>query len=168
MVRDALIVWLDVEVTELPDNRVDVFLLVITFGFRKKFFPFEVVEFTTLLEFLHDLEEPVRHSFWELSHEFVSADIEFLASSEVFEMDLGEGRIFTSLLVLSGALADATLTVKFAQRWESLVVAATNVIRGVLNLWAFVDTFTDWSVLLVYDTFLTPTTDMIFTGVLSF
>ena len=165
---DTLVVGLDVEVTEFPDDRVDVLLLVVTFGFSNEFFPLEVVEFTALLEFLHDLEEPVRHSFWELSHEFVSAEIEFLASSEVFEVDLGVGRIFASLLVLSRTLADAALTVELAKRWESLVVAATDVVRNIFDFWALADTFADWSVLLVYDTFLTPTANMVFARVWSF
>lgn len=87
---------LGVEVAELPDDGVDVALLVIGLRLLEEFFPFHVVEFTSLLELSHDLEketqldsqamgsyleEPVGHAFGELGHELVGALVELFAFS---------------------------------------------------------------------------------------
>lgn len=47
---------LDVEVAELPDDGVDVSLLVVDFGLLNQLLPLELVQLTTLLQLFHHLE----------------------------------------------------------------------------------------------------------------
>lgn len=126
--------WLGVKLAELPDNWVHVLLLVVVLGLGEELFPLELVELTSLLKLLHDLEEPVSHAFWELSHVLFGALIKLLAFSEVFQVDFGVESL-GALLGLS--LAQASLTVEVTEGGEGLVVVGAHLIHRVsVEFWA--------------------------------
>lgn len=164
VVGDGLVVWLGVELAELPDDWVDVLLLIIILGLGEEFFPLELVELTSLLQLLHDLEEPVSHTFWELSHVLFGALVKLLALSEILQMDLGVGG-FLAFLGLS--LAETSLTVEVTEGGEGLVVVGTDLVHRIsVEFWALGDALTGWLSLLSDDTFLSPSALMVFTWVL--
>lgn len=115
------------------------------------------------------LEQPVGHALRELRHQLISACVQFLAGAQVLQVDLAvRRRLATSRS--SALLAQATLAVQFAERRESLVVAAADlkicvsyrmlkasylILWVVVELWAFGNALANWTVLLVHDAFLT-------------
>lgn len=112
VVRNVLVMRLNVEVAELPDDGVDVLLLVVVLSLGQQFFPFEVVKFTALLQLFHDLEEPIRHTLRELSHKVWGAFFELFAGPQILEMDFGIAAVL-AVLVSGATFADATLAVEF-------------------------------------------------------
>lgn len=124
MVGDVFVVWLDIQIAELPDYRVDVFLLVVVLRFHQQLFPFEVVQLTALLELFHYLdvygifnspvkylEEPVAHTFGKLGHKIGGAFVELLACAKIFKMDFPIAHV---IAFLTTAFAKAPLTVELA------------------------------------------------------
>jgi len=157
--------WLDVEVTELPNYRVYMSLLIIGFRLADQFFPLQVVQFTAFLQLFHNLEKPVGHAFRKLGHQLISAEVQLLASTQIFQVDFAVCRRFAPGISTT-LFAQATLTVKFTQRWESLVVASANLIlRVIVKGWALGNTLTDRSILLVRYAFLAPSANMVITWI---
>lgn len=164
VVGDGLVMWLGVELAELPDDWVDVLLLIIILGLREEFLPFEFVELTSLLQLLHDLEQPISHTFWELSHMLFGTLIKLLALSEILQMDLGIGGL-DALLTLS--LAETSLTVQVAEGGEGLVVVGADLVHRIsVEFWALGNALTGWLSLLSDDAFFSPSALVILAWVL--
>ncbi|GMT25971.1 hypothetical protein PFISCL1PPCAC_17268, partial [Pristionchus fissidentatus] len=164
VVGHLLVVGLDVKVAELPDDGVDVLLLIISLGLIEKFLPLQLVQLATRLELLHDLEEPVGHAVGELGHELVGALVQLLALSEVLEVNLGVGGLGAGGVLL---LAQASLAVEVAEGNEGgIVVTAHLHTRISVELGALGDALALRGSLLVDDAFLAPSAHVVLAGVL--
>jgi len=70
-----------IQIAELPDCSTCPFLVQFRFNMRHLVVAELRVELFTIGEFLHDVEEPLAHSAWEINHLFIGARLKITLDS---------------------------------------------------------------------------------------